>query len=85
MASGFEVVSQPVAVRSNLPIKVEIKLAVAGSKTFGRSQPQAYLSRARLIQLGHHNRYFSLFSLMRLEKRPEPTCPTECYYCTTSI
>jgi hypothetical protein len=61
MASGFEVVSQPVAVRSNLPIKVEIKLAVAGSKTFGRSQPQAYLSRARLIQLGHHNRYFSLF------------------------
>lgn len=32
MASGFEVASQPVVVRSNLPIKVEIRLAVAGSK-----------------------------------------------------
>lgn len=31
-ASGFEPVSQPVVVRSNLPIKVEIKLTVAGSK-----------------------------------------------------
>lgn len=33
MASGFEVVSQPVVVRSNVPVKVEIRLAVAGSKT----------------------------------------------------
>ena len=32
MASGFEVVSQPVVVRSNLPVKVEIRLTVAGSK-----------------------------------------------------
>jgi len=32
-ASGFEPVSQPVVVRSNLPIKVEIRLAAAGSKS----------------------------------------------------
>jgi hypothetical protein len=32
-ASGFEPVSQPVVVRSNLPVRVEIKLTVAGSKT----------------------------------------------------
>lgn len=31
-AGGFEAVSHPVVVRSNLPIKVEIKLTVAGSK-----------------------------------------------------
>jgi hypothetical protein len=31
-AGGFEVASQLVVVRSNLPIKVEIKLSVAGSK-----------------------------------------------------
>ena len=31
-ASGFDAASQPVVVRSNLPIKVEIKLTVAGSK-----------------------------------------------------
>jgi outer membrane receptor protein involved in Fe transport len=31
MAGGFEVVSQPVVVRSNLPVKVEIRLTVAGS------------------------------------------------------
>ena len=32
MAGGFEVVSQPVVVRSNVPVKVEIRLTVAGSK-----------------------------------------------------
>jgi len=31
-ADGFEIASQPIAVRSNLPIKIDIKLAVAGSK-----------------------------------------------------
>ncbi|MEK6285568.1 MAG: TonB-dependent receptor [Acidobacteriota bacterium] len=31
-ASGFEVAAQPVVVRSNVPVRVEIKLAVAGSK-----------------------------------------------------
>jgi outer membrane receptor protein involved in Fe transport len=31
-ASGFEPVSHPVVVRSNLPVKVEIRLTVAGSK-----------------------------------------------------
>jgi len=31
-ANGFEVASQPVVVRSNVPVKVEIKLTVAGSK-----------------------------------------------------
>ena len=33
IAGGFEIASQPVVVRSNLPVKVEIRLAVAGSKT----------------------------------------------------
>lgn len=31
-AAGFESVSEPVVVRSNLPIRVEIRLAVAGSR-----------------------------------------------------
>jgi len=31
-ANGFDSASQPLAVRSNLPIRIEIKLAVAGSK-----------------------------------------------------
>lgn len=31
-AGGFEVASQPVVVRSNVPVKLEIRLTVAGSK-----------------------------------------------------
>jgi len=42
-ASGFEPVSQPVAVRSNLPVKVEIILAVAGSKASVEVSPQENL------------------------------------------
>jgi hypothetical protein len=33
IAGGFEVLSQPVVVRSNVPVKVDIRLAVAGSRT----------------------------------------------------
>jgi hypothetical protein len=33
IAAGFEVASQPVVVRSNLPVNIEVRLTVAGSKT----------------------------------------------------
>src|SRR6266567_2096115 len=42
-AGGFEPVSQPIVVRSNLPVKVEIRLAVAGSKASVEVSPQENL------------------------------------------
>ncbi len=43
MAAGFEVVSQPVVVHSNVPVRVEITLMVAGSKASVDVSPQQNL------------------------------------------
>jgi len=44
-ASGFEAISQPVMVRSNLPVKVEIRLTVAGANTLVEVGSQDLIER----------------------------------------